>query len=154
MFRYLQDVTNAPANAMCVAETTMTQGMGVVKTSDTTVDFPEIATANDVYFVLKGVTYAGDETIELPEYDTKNETIDANEPVTLIKVRIGERFFNNQIDLDTVAVGDYVIVDTTGKLVKAGSGNTSNLQVVDVNYKDCGKYEGVKIEVVDWKTID
>lgn len=153
MFKYLQNVTNAPANAMCVAESEMTQGMGVVKTTDTTVDFPDTATANDVYFVMRGVVHTGDEMIEIPEYDVKSETINEGEHVVLMKPRIGERFFDNQIDLTTVVEGDYVVVGTDGKLVKAATGTSSNLQIKGVNYKDCGKYEGVKVEVVDWKTV-
>lgn len=153
MFKYLQNVTNAPANAMCAAESKMTQGMGVVKTTDTTVDFPAAETANDVYFVMRGVVHTGDEMIEIPEYDVKSETINEGEHVVLMKPRIGERFFDNQIDLTTVAEGDYVVVGTDGKLVKASKGASSNLQIKDVNYKDCGKYEGVKVEVVDWKTV-
>ena len=152
MFRYLQNVTNAPANAMCVAEAEMTQGMGVVKTTDTTVDFPASDTANDVFFVIKGVYHAGDETIEIPEYDEKSETIKEGEYVVLMKPRIGERFFTDQIEVSGVADNDYVVVGTDGKLKKATTGS-SNLQVKDVNYKDCGKYDGVKVEVVDWKTI-
>lgn len=153
MFKYLQNVTNTPANAMCVAEAKMTQGMGVVKTTDITVDFPDTATANDVYFVMRGVVHTGDEMIEIPEYDVKSETINEGEHVVLIKPRVGERFFDNQIDLTTVAEGDYVVVGTDGKLTKASKGASSNLQIKDVNYKDCGKYEGVKVEVVDWKTV-
>lgn len=153
MFRYFQNYTNTPANAMCVAESEMTQGMGVVKTTDTTVDFPTEATANDVFFVIRGVDHTGDELIEIPEYDLKSETIKADEHVVLITPKKSERFFTDQIDLSTVANDDYVVVGTDGKLIKATAGKTSNLKIVDVNYKDCGKHAGVKVQVVDWKTI-
>lgn len=149
MFRYLQNVTNEPANAMCTASAAMVQGMGVVKETDTTVKFPTAATANDIYVVTRGRFHTG-EPVSIPDYDPRNENIAEGEYVVLIKPRIGERFFTDQVG--EVADKDYVQVGTDGKFEKVTAGN-SNLQVKNANHMDCGTHKGVIIEVVDWAKV-
>jgi hypothetical protein len=152
MLRVLQSINAKNADAMYVAGEAMVKGMGVVKSSDNEVILPNSATATDIFLVTKEMIPTGVNSLygELSDYSDCFENIVEHEPVVLVKPIIGERYFTNQVD--TVAVGDYLVVGTDGKFEKAVS-TTSNLKVTSVTYKDAGSHAGVVFEAVDLATI-
>lgn len=153
MFRFMQNYTNKPVNAMKTAEVAMVQGMGVV-VEDDTVKLPTEATAKDIFIVTKERIPTGLDSIQgdIPDYDERFENIEKGDFVVLIKPTTPERFFTDQFT-GSLSKGDYVVVGVDGKFVKANSDAESNLKVVNPAYVDCGKHTGVLIEVVDWATV-
>lgn len=150
MFRNLENYVQKNYDATKTAKVDMVVGMGVVKVGNE-VNFPEAETAQDIFIVYKELVPTGLDSLrgEISEYELQN--IKAGEYVKLNKPASGEQFWTDQY-VDGVAVGDYVVVGTDGKFVKAATG-TSNLKVFSTTIKDAGKHTGIAIEVVDWKTI-
>lgn len=155
MFRFLQDGYGDSVDATFTAGTDMVVGMGVVKDFTTgNVKFPTTATSKDVFFVNKEAVPTGTDTIRgvLHDYDSIFMNIKEGEFVNLPKPVIGKRYWTDQFTTG-VAVGDYVVVGTDGKFKTAATDDETNLKVYSTTIKDCGKYDGIAIEVVDWTTV-
>lgn len=151
MFRVLEDINAKNADAMYSAGSAMTIGMGVVKGANFEADFPETATATDVFFVTKEIIPTGLDSLKGEISDYALEAIVAGEKVVLVKPIIGEIYWTDQIDVG-IAKDNYVVVGTDGKFEKATS-TKSNLKVVSTDVKDAGTHAGIAIEVVDWATV-
>ena len=152
MFRVLEDINAKNADAMYSAGSAMTIGMGVVKGANFEADFPETATATDVFFVTKEIIPTGLDTLKGEISDYTLEAIVAGEKVVLVKPIIGELYWTNQIG-EGIAKDDYVVVGTNGKFEKASTSAKSNLRVASTDVKDAGVHAGIAIEVVDWATV-
>lgn len=151
MLRDLQANVGKVKNTMFKSAAKMVTGAAVVKDhTDMTFGFPEAATAENLFFVTKERIPTGINAGrgDMSDYDDDFVNIAEGEFCGLEQYTKGERFATDQYTKGDLAVGDVVMADTTGKLVKATATTVKSIYMYVGEYDDVG-HTLAMIEVLD-----
>lgn len=150
MLREFQVTKDKPANSMFKSgEDVLITGMGVVKNETAkTADFADAETAADIYLVdlekvAKGANAA---KTNMSDYDEDFTVVKEGEFVKLIAYYPGEIFGTDQFVKTGLTENDRMTVNTSGKWIKATTGNS---KYVFVGFFNDNGHELAKIKVSD-----